>query len=79
MKSSNEDKQASIGKLPAGRVPDPHSPTPPVQLWLPPWEEALKADGTPSGPAWRGQAIEFLLKASARCCSVTSQLSPVSN
>jgi hypothetical protein len=75
VKSSNEDKHWQTASRSRARPPFPNPAGPTVA----PWEEALKADGTPNRRAWRGQAIEFLLKASARCCSVTSQLSPVSN
>jgi len=75
VKSSNADKH---WPSPSRSHVRPLFPTPATPT-VAPWEGALKADGTPNRPAWRGQAIEFLLKAGARCCSVTSQLSPVSN
>jgi hypothetical protein len=67
VKSSNADKH---WPSPSGPRVRPPFPTVPPQLWLP--------GRTPTGPPG-GHAIEFLLKVIARCCTVTSQLSPVSN
>lgn len=74
MKSSNEDKH---WQSPSGSSVRPHSP--PCRPNCGSFGGGTEGGQDPPAGPTGGQAIEFVLKVIARCCSVTSQLSPVSN